>query len=81
MELADKQKEILLFLKKEGEQTETRICFEIHSSSIYGKSYLEDLQKKNLVQRRIRQSMSGITSGIFWKLTEEGENYVAEEKK
>jgi predicted ArsR family transcriptional regulator len=64
MELTKKQEEILDFLKKSGEQIEYEIAFCIKSSQRYTRFYLEELEKKKLVEKRLGTKKHT----TFWKV-------------
>lgn len=69
LKIKKKMQDILDFLKNNGEQLEYKVAFAIHSSYVYTKHYLEDLEKAGLVEKRKAVNIKG-GSGTFWKLKE-----------
>jgi DNA-binding MarR family transcriptional regulator len=61
MELKKKQNKILEILKN-GKNIEYEIAFQITSSQRYARGYLEDLEKKGLIERE------EIGRTTYWKL-------------
>lgn len=74
MDLKKKEKQILEFLKRGEKVTETEMAYQVTCSSLYLKHYLEDLEKKKLVEKELGFGKNGMRV-TFWKLTAEGEKY------
>lgn len=71
MELADKQKAILEYLKKNKEGYFSNIAFAIGCNGKYAKYYLEDLERLKLVKRIEKKARLKIIT--LWKLNDDNE--------